>query len=242
MNNSIFIKTCLRDIEWLKYCLRSIAKFCSGFDEIVIVAPEHERQHFDKFGFTVERIVFQKEITRDGYTWQQIVKLNADQYTSAKRILFVDSDCVFFMPVTPEYFLKDGKPYLLYTAYSSLGDSVPWKKGTEYVMGQPIEYEFMRRHPMMHNRDTLIDFREFILDHFRIPCREFMLRNCHKRSISEFNVLGAYAYAFKRHDYIWYDTENDQYPASCLHQFWSYGGTTGEMNKEKLSELSSIIQ
>ena len=40
MKTSIFIKTCLKDLEWLSYSLRSIRKFCKGFQEVVIVADD----------------------------------------------------------------------------------------------------------------------------------------------------------------------------------------------------------
>lgn len=242
MKYAIFIKTCGRDIDWIKPCLKSISKFVSSFDEIVIVAPEKDRNCFMALGLTAERLVFEHEPTNDGYTWQQVVKLYADTYTDADRILFVDSDCVFFIPVTPEYFLKNGKPYLLYTAYSELGQEVPWRGGSEFVIGKDVPYEFMRRHPMMYPRETLKAFRDYIENTFKMPCRDFVLKFANKKRLSEFNILGAFSFFIRHDDFVWYDTAQGLHPPDCLHQFWSYGGVDGVENKEKLAELSELLK
>jgi hypothetical protein len=42
MQTDIFIRTYGKDLEWLKYCLRSVAKYCSGFRQIVIVIPKKD--------------------------------------------------------------------------------------------------------------------------------------------------------------------------------------------------------
>ena len=207
----------------------------------MIVAPKGEEVAFNALGLTQERLIYEDEPIRDGYTWQQVVKLHADEYTDADYILFVDSDCVFFTKVTPEYFFTDSKPYLLCTPYSLLGNTVPWKPGTDFVVGRDTPYEFMRRHPMMYHRDTLKAFRDYILATFGKTCREFMLENCSKRRLSEFNILGAFTYFHRPTDFHWIDTDCNLYPPDCLKQFWSYEGVDGVKNAKELAKLKPLL-
>ena len=37
MKTSIFIKSYKDDYKWLRYCLESIAKFVTGYEQIVVV-------------------------------------------------------------------------------------------------------------------------------------------------------------------------------------------------------------
>lgn len=240
MTTDIFIKTFWKDIEWLKVCLKSITKFVSGFDNVVIVAPLKEQDLYKGLNFTLEKVLYINEPTTDGYTWQQAVKLNAHHYSSADRILYVDSDCVFIKPVTPEYFLSGDKPYMLFTPYDKLG-KVPWRSGTEFVLGRPVPFEFMRRHPMMYPREVLEEFAEFILKRFGMSVTDFMLENCAKHSLSEFNILGAFAYYYMNDRFVWMNTEDGKHPPDCLMQFWSYSGPQGKENAERIKQAMEIL-
>jgi hypothetical protein len=100
----IFIKTYPPDFVWLRYCLRSIAKFAHGFNRVVVVTPEPLPQ--DDPIWTLPQVFVVKEEAADGYLSQQLFKLNAHQFCQSDYILHTDSDTIFTEPVTPQISLK----------------------------------------------------------------------------------------------------------------------------------------
>jgi len=223
MSTSIFIKTWISDLEWLRYCLSSIKKHAQGFDEIVVVS--------DASCYGLVRRLTQKNVkvyhTPDwdnGYIQQQWVKLNADKYTDSEYILFVDSDCVFKTEFNPESCFKDDKPILMKTRYAILGADGIWQPITSQFVGWEVEYEYMRRLPWLYRRDSLINFRT------RFPQLENHLRTIQTKEFSEFNALGAYIDKYEQHKYFITDTEQWM-PESVAQQFWSWGGLTPEIKE-----------
>ena len=225
---AIFIKTWRDDLPWLRHCVDSIQKYASGFSECVIVADKNCRYSMEfvppNFGI--------KYVPQwpNGYIQQQWCKIIANRFTDADQILFVDSDCVFFAPFTPETFMKDDKPILLKTRYSELGNTVPWKPITEAFVGFPVEWEYMRRMPILLLSSTLSGFVNFY------PNTEATLRALKTNSFSEFNVLGAVAEKHQPDAYIFQDTA-DFLPDAVCRQFWSWGKITDEVKKEMESFL-----
>lgn len=223
MKTAIFIKTYKDDLKWLGYCLESIKKYGSGISEVVIAADEDCKEFMQIFVHEV-RVVY-VPAWRNGYIQQQFVKLHADQYTNAEQILFVDSDCVFHTPFTPESYMRDGKPVLLKTRYGNLGGGEAWKRITESFVGWPVEFEYMRRLPWMYRRQSLINFRAMF------PTLEDRLRSLETPSFSEYNALGAYIDKFEHDEYYVSDTEVWM-PESVAHQFWSWSGLDNEDKKK----------
>lgn len=225
MSASIFIKSWKQDLPWLHYCLRSIRKFGNGFEGITLVVDEsctpRMMKDFDLSGVTLVRV----PDWENGYIQQQAVKLSAGQMISSDLILFVDSDCIFHTPFSPESFMRDGKPVLLKTKYGNLGGAEAWKAITEAVVGWPVEYEYMRRLPLMYLRDTLFAFKNTFPE--LIP----KLRLMTDRSFSEFNVLGAFIDRYESQHYYISDTEIWM-PNPVVRQYWSWGGFTAEIKSE----------
>jgi hypothetical protein len=137
VTTGIFIKTCLKDLCWLRFCLESIGRFGSGFESVVIVADSDCREEMSKLPQIGQEVVL-VDMWANGYIQQQWVKLHADLYCKADTILFVDSDCVFHTPFSPADFIVDGKPLLLKTRYGTLGDGDVWQKITESFCGWEI--------------------------------------------------------------------------------------------------------
>ena len=101
MKTSIFIKTCLKDLEWLSYSLRSIRKFCKGFHEVVIVADDDCKGVIEPM-LSGERLLL-SPVHHNGYIQQQIIKCNAWVYVNnPDAILYVDSDVIFFREASPQ--------------------------------------------------------------------------------------------------------------------------------------------
>lgn len=233
MSTAIFIRSYNKDFEWLSYCVRSIRKFCSGFNEVVLAVPiGHYVQLTDEIKNCVDHIHPVEPRTSRGYLDQQITKLRAHHYTDADQILYVDSDCLFAAPATPETFMRDGKPLLLKTAYDVFrshqqrtGEKqnvLCWQPITEAAIGFPVAYEYMRRLPILHDVRTLLEVET------RYPRMIDHIRSIHGNGFSEFNALGAVAERYLSDLYHIQDTETEPLPPIVCEQSWSWGGISDE--------------
>jgi hypothetical protein len=88
-----------------------------------------------------------------------VVKLDADKYTDADFICYLDSDTIFTRPVTPELFFRDGKIAWMITPYEKV--QTPWQPIVEKFLKRPVPFETMRRHPMVIPRWLLAELRAF---------------------------------------------------------------------------------
>lgn len=191
----LFLKSYPKDYEWMSYCVRSIDKFCSGFREVIIIAPD------DKCPVPnyPHRLMVEPEAPGiNGYLWQGAVKAIAHRYTNAPFILHCDSDCLFTRPVTPETFFMDGKPFWLYVSYDAI--EVPWKPITEKFIGHPVEFEWMRRLPCIVPRNVHVELERFCLAKHNKTVQDYVMQQPGS-DWSEFNSLGAIAWD-KFHDEI----------------------------------------
>lgn len=225
MTHSIFIKSYRRDFPFLKYCLQSIDKFCSGFKETVVVVPFGDKATVESWGHQNVKVIGIKEYG-DGYMFQQVVKLKAYTYCIGSHILFVDSDCVFTRPSTPENFMIEGKPLLLRTRYDEPGMPVFWQDATEKACGFRSEWEYMRRHPMMHLAEVLHE----------LPEMEQYIMNVPGRHFSEFNYIGQMIERNYSHLYHIQDTK-DGVPEAHLKQFWSWHEKGAAAYEEEIKQI-----
>jgi FkbM family methyltransferase len=225
----IFIRTYPGDYQWLNYCLRSINKFASGFRKTWIVSPSPwiSSTEVDEIDWRV-----MNDETEDGYLAQQITKLYADVITDYQSdyILHVDSDVIFTRPVTPQEFLHNGKVVWYYTPYNQI--ETPWQPITEKFLGQKVEYEFMRRLPIMVPRWLYPRLRE-ACHHLHRQVISDYIKTQPTRAFSEFNALGAYAWTYHRNLIQWVDTTGDHtMPEPVARQFHSWSGLTPEVKQE----------
>lgn len=197
----IFVKTCLHDREYHKYCLASIDKFCSGFRNTVVVEGEHPK----------------------GYLHQQVVKMHADDYTDADYILITDSDTLFNQPVTPESFMVDGKPIWIHTPWTQeLLDhkgTATWKRVMEEFMGQSPGSEFMRRQPFVFPRHVFKSLRKLCVERHGVDLETYIMRS---NAFSEFNVMGFHCWLHHHDDFHWIDSSKEELPPMLCHQAWSH--------------------
>lgn len=235
MKTDIFIKSYAKDFEWLHWCLKSIHKFCKGFDEIVIVVPEQDKAQLK---LTQERVVGVKE-RENGYVFQQVVKLCCNDYLSGDNVLYVDSDCMFTKHVTPETYFKDEKPYILHTDYNKI--ETPWQPGVEYTFKRGVKYEFMRRHPEFYPLEVIRAFRLFIHKFWEMDIEQFMYQVNPIHPLSEFNLLGAYSWFYYRDYFTFLNTETDEIPEETLIQHWSYSGPRSKENAVRFSQAMAAL-
>jgi hypothetical protein len=218
----IFIRTYHKDLDFLKYCLRSIRKFVTGYNEIIICIPEQDAHLLDSWNLTQELIIKWDVVCENGYIDQQISKLKAHEMSDADYILYVDSDVCFFTPTDLSEFFIDGKPYLMKTRYELVGDAICWKECTEEILNIKLDYEYMRRIPIMFRRSTLGMLS------MGINIDELAKR----KRLSEFNVIGAYAALIETDKYHIINTEFDPLPKQVAKQYWSWGTLTEEIKQE----------
>lgn len=220
MTTDIFVKTFPNDHEWLKYCLRSIQRFATGFRRVVVVASNG----FPPPTGTNENVFYVHE-PENGYLWQQVVKLHADCFSDAEFFVQLDSDTIFTRPVCPENFIVGNRrPRWLYTPYASLtGDeSRTWQEPTSKVMSRPVEHEFMRRHPHCIPAWALREFRAWM---WRIHgmSLESYITSQPGRQFSEYNAIGAWLWFYHRDKIEWQNTDENM-GTTFVHQSHSWGG------------------
>lgn len=216
----ILIKSYPPDYERLRYCLRSIDKFATGFRRVVLLIPYDT----DAFMGLTEMSNISSRVMRvpesgEGYLSQQTFKAQAHEYTDADCILHIDSDCIFTEPVTPEMFMRDSKPIWYKTPYSS-GLEVPWEAITEKFMQAPVEYEFMRRFPFLVPRFLHEAIAAFCQETHSKSLTDYILAQP-VHAFSEFNALGALAHVKFHDQFHWIDTTKDEVPKSVVIQKWS---------------------
>ena len=229
MNVDIFIRTYEKDLEWLKYALKSIRLHVTGYRNIVITIPDESL-----IAKSSDYVVIQVEDLKDGYLGQQFTKMNAHLYTDADAVVFWDSDVMACEPVDiSEWFVGD-KPIVYKTLYTSI--ETPWKPITEKAVRFSVEWEYMRRMPLVYFTDTIAASSNWIENKHRVTVRKY-LNSQPYRTFSEFNAIGAYAEKFESDRYAFIDTDTNEIPKNKVHQFWSWSG----LNSNDLKQIKQYI-
>jgi len=214
MTTDIFIKTCKHDRHYHKYCLESITKYCKGFRNTVVVDGEHE----------------------NGYVYQQVIKLHANEYSDADYILVSDSDTLFNQDVTPQSFMKNGKPIWYMTPFEGLLEHEGLRHWYDIMKNFCLTdppYEFMRRQPFMFPRYVLEDIQSYCVKTHGRTLKEYPFDI---GSFTEWNVLGFYCWLHHRDAFEWINTE-DGIDAPLVTQFWSH-----EPIANNMAQIKQILQ
>lgn len=236
----IFIKSYKRDFWLLQLSLQTISKNVTGYNNILLLIPEDEKEFFDTREMPERTLIFYvHEYGQEGSGWyfQQWLKMSAHKYSSADYIMFTDSDCMFDHPVDLQEFIADGKPEILYTSWDKVGDARAWLEPTEKFMKDTVPFEFMRRNQLIYHRSTLIRISEYAPD-----LEKTIMSSEH---FSEFNCIGAFAYKYERHMYNFINTDDWQYVPPKAIQVWSHAskeeGADDLHIREYIRVLESIL-
>lgn len=221
---TLFIRSYPGDFKWLKYSVRSMHKNLTGISEKILVVPNGSvvpvgiSSFFDRIYYVPEQ--------HTGYIQQQLDKVNAAQSTGNEYILFSDSDCMYYHPFDARRLISHSNKITLYkTPYTSLCiNAQQWQAITQKATGIYSDFEYMRRHPIMHHADTC---RHLSTD---LTFRKYV-NKLKDHSLSEFNALGVIAEQYYPHFYNFINTE-DQFPETIVKQYWSWGGITPEIQSE----------
>jgi hypothetical protein len=222
----LVIKSYPGDYEWLGYCLRSIQKFCTGFNNVIVMLP---RSH--PLPLTKETVVLLD--APEGYLQQQVAKLNADRHTQADYVVHIDSDTIFTRPITPEFFFRNGKPVWTVTPFdeSDPDEKKAWLHVMVKCLRKMPPYEFMRKCVIPVPRFIYALFREFIEKTHKMTMEQYI---CSQpgHEFSEYNCLGFFCWLYHRDQFHWNDTSIDGVTNWPWLQKWSWGGLTPEIRNE----------
>jgi len=226
----LFIRTYAGDAPWLAYCLRAVRKFCHGFEDLVVTCPESSREVIAPLAAAADASFHVcPQLHEHDYVGQQATKMTADTWCKADAICYVDSDVIFTREFTPADVLDDDRVRLLKTPYSCI--KTPWQSLTIRDVGFHVDWEYMRRFPLSHARQTLEVARRHMEWVHHKPFEHYM-REIPGRGFSEFNVLGAVADRFLPDQYSLLDTTTEPLPETHARQFWSHGGLTPQIVEE----------
>ncbi len=257
MTCSILIKSFPKDFGWLSYCLKSIHKFASGFEEVVVIIPDDS-----DLPLTCERLIKIHEPGPpatsiydhgSGYAYQQVVKMNADKYCKSDFILHIDSDTIFTKPVRPRDLMfaewldpsTDGEsegdhlyPLWLMTPFK---DILPTDKNLaahveamRSFSGIDPEFEYMRRMGQVIPRWAYGCFREYCLSKHGKTFEEYAMSQGF-RGVSEFNLIGQFLHREFANFIHFHDTRFGV-PESFVLQHWSWDGITPEI-RDKMEAI-----
>lgn len=224
---SVYIRTYEGDLEWLRYCLASLHRNLTGWDEIVVCIPESQVDKLQPL-ITSERVVTCPTYT-DDYIGQQVSKLQAHLHVRGEFILFVDSDLVFHPGAKVSDYFQDTKPVILKQSYTRLVEQYPelnyrkWQDVVNLVFGNRPYFEYMQRSPMLFRTKTLV-----ALDQAFPLLADLALRQPY-RLFTEYNVLGYFAECQEPSEYVFLDLEHVAPPPNLATQHWSWGGITPEI-------------
>ena len=247
MTTSILIVTFDRDAEFLSYCLRTVAKFASGFQEVVVAAPHgHRGVEFVMSGFPQFRFHRFAETPGKGFLHHMLIKCMADVICGTDTVLHLDSDCWLTGPMTPETYLKDGKIVMLYRSYEQIRKNAnhkdpPWNPLQLYWQVASVmatcwtsPYEVMLRHPLCYYRTTYEKLRERIQEIHGIPLHEYIFR-CRAEfptGFAEFTTLGATAWERHKDRYCWVDGKWGHLYQGVVRSGWSHRGIKDDERAE----------
>ena len=194
MSVDIFIRTYQHDFFLLDYCLKSIKKYVSGYNNVIICVREKEYDLlFKEVNITTEK-VFKTHDFPDNldYCGQQICKLSADFFSDAEYILYVDSDLIFYNFMNVNIFFENGKAVILKDYWKDVGEAKCWQKCL-IKLELFTDYELMRTIPYIYPRHLLPEIREHISSKTKSDFINGCLQIYKKCGFSEFNIMGSYA-------------------------------------------------
>lgn len=220
------------DIDYLEYCLKSIDKFATGFTGATVIVPEKELAMFKtRFPEADIRGTWYPENEILGHLHHQGMKCAPDKYvpTGTDLVCFLDSDCVFTQPVSPDDYIVDGKPELLIKRFDSLKPGTnPWQTPTEEILKTNVYYETMQRHPHLGWTAMYPELRAHVEKLQGMEFQSFILtrKPTFVWGCSEFNLMGNFVLLNEKwkEKYHFVDLTGDKpHPKSSekLVQFWS---------------------
>lgn len=238
VSTEIFVCTHAKDFPWLKYCLRSMAKFATGFSAIKVLVPRANVKALETLvsetGKPFSSAIYcygGDEWPGLGMVWHMNQVMHADTHCPfADFIAHLDPDCVFTEPVTPDSYIINGRPILRFENFHFIGFRHPgvmrWQEATARCLPFPVHYETMRCHPEVYHRGLYAAARQQMEQKTGQPVPAYIrsCRNEFPQTFCEYVTLGNVVMQLFRDQYHLVEQFGDRVtPSNHLQQFWSHG-------------------
>lgn len=243
MTVSIFYVTFRRDFDFHIYSMRSIAKYSTGFHEVVLCVPNPDVEMFQKLepllqGKLTLRVIGYDEIPGKGMVQHEAIIMQAEKYCTGEAILHMDSDVLFWEAACPDDYFVNGKPVCYreeFELFRNYGGRYAWKEAVFRATGIDAKYETMVRHPMIYPRWLYPVARQYVKRHTKMECYDYFCagKNDWPQSVAEHPTLGAVAIEHNPDAFHWVDFHTNtadfgyqyQHGRDKVIAFWSHGGT-----------------
>jgi len=212
LKTSIITVTYDKDLEFVKYSLKSIDRFCSGYSENLIIVDDHDqdcKKTIDYLDSVEQKYIVDRNAKNIpiGYVRQQYMKYFMDEYLDdSDYVCSVDSDNIFNNYNKPSCFFKNGLPVIGMQKWSDMPNE-SFKQCTNETLGFDSKYNFMRRMPLVYPLWLFKEVRDYIETEHN---QSFLSYFENLKYTSEYNILGAYAYKFHRNSFYWIDVIEDK--------------------------------
>jgi hypothetical protein len=117
-------------------------------------------------------------------------------------------------------------------------DTTPWQAVTQRALGLPVvEYEFMRRFPIMWTPEIIRGTRAHIEAVHKTDIERYIMGQP-RNSFSEFNAIGAWCFYHRPELATWFDTTKNEIPPPFLLQ---REGSTREITSSEIATMEAIL-
>ena len=236
MSRLYFIKTCVRDREWMAYLLRSLAKFDPEAGVFVAWDADGELGELKplvRAGASVAKLWPEALRIADPYIRQQYIKLTADRAIPGEHIQ-LDSDCFMLRtPVAGDFIADNGYRIWFFDPWDRVGQAECWRAPTERALNILTPWEHMRRPGFLVTAELLEDTRRRVEDVHRRPLVDYLAA---VEKFSEYNVLGAWLHTTNgtHHCYTLRPSTDGVWGLSgspLIEQGWSRGPLTADRRR-----------
>jgi hypothetical protein len=244
--HGILIRTYDQDAPRLAYCLRSIEKFCKGFDQVVVVCPGASEPAIRPIveGCSSVELRLCTNYEND-YIGQQITKLRSHEFLETDFVFHIDSDCVFTQAFHPSDYVVDELPILYHREYDYFyrhGRRVPWQGVTSYFLRRQVDFEFMALFPLVYPRTIYGALERWFERVHGFPFENLIGHLNAAYEFSEFNLLGAFSYYYEDefgpfHRHLNWGTHSAEH---YLIQLCQTGRTDRSISPDEAAELERI--
>jgi hypothetical protein len=213
MKISIVTITYDKDLEFLKYNLKLIKKFCRGYHENVVVIDDNgndckkTQEYLESIG---QKYYINREAKKiqKGYIRQQYMGYYMDKYLDIDTdyVCCLDSDNIFTSHHNPSVYFKNNLPIMGMTKWKDMPNTL-FKQSTEQVLGYESTYNFMRRMPFIYPVWVFAKIRDYIETLHSRTLEEYFrdIEIC-----AEYCIWGDYLYKFFREHFYWVDTHQNK--------------------------------
>jgi hypothetical protein len=261
-NLGIFIKTCAKDHEWLKWCLLSIQQNCSNFAGVCIVT-DNDHKHIQEYDEIIKQIggtvVHLEAPTNNhtcqdgiGYLWMQNIKLNWHEFCKYDNVLQIDSDCIIFPFMNAKYWI-DGARYKWFVRDWGISKSgLVHKKPLQKLLRYNPKYEHMPYNGWILTRTDTENFHKWIADKHKCTWWNYLLNHtkddwgknvtdenlklCNYRGLSRgssiYNAYGGFLELIQSQNYHFISITEQAQHLHPVQQYWSWGGLSGNIKEQ----------